>query len=225
MNDFQNAIRAHLEKRAQEDSQFAEKYRAKMEADKNSIIQCCSYIIQEVKRMRREAMTDSEVYGLAAHFFDEDIKVVGNVNCKVVVSRSDMTQEEIESIKAEARETAKREILEEEVKAEKERIRKEEEKAEGFTVAPIMSIAALRQEGDEMHHCVYRNKYDRKNSLILSVRKRTRQRERIATVEVGLDKFTILQCRGKNNSVPPHHTEICELINRNMNMIRSCANG
>lgn len=129
MNDFQNAIRTHLEKRAQEDSQFAEKYRAKMEADKNSIIQCCSCIIQEVKRMRREAMTDSEVYGLAAHFFDEDIKVVGNVNCKVVVSRSDMTPEEIESIKAEAREAAKREILEEEVKAEKERIRKEEEKA------------------------------------------------------------------------------------------------
>lgn len=30
MNDFQNAIRTHLEKRAQEDSQFAEKYRAKM---------------------------------------------------------------------------------------------------------------------------------------------------------------------------------------------------
>lgn len=76
-----------------------------------------------------------------------------------------------------------------------------------------------------MSHCVYRNKYDRKNSLILSVRKRTRQRERIATVEVGLDKFTILQCRGKNNTVPPHHAEIRELINRNMNMIRSCVNG
>mgnify|MGYP003429400810 FL=1 len=128
-NDFHNAIRRHLEQRASEDAAFAEKFNARMEADKNSIIQCCSYIIQEVKRMRREAMTDSEVYGLAAHFFDEDIKVVGNVNCKVVVSRSDMTPEEIESIKAEARETARREILDEEVKAEKERIRKEEEKA------------------------------------------------------------------------------------------------
>ena len=98
-------------------------------------------------------------------------------------------------------------------------------KAEDFSIAPIMTIAALRQEGEEMSHCVYRNKYDRKNSLILSVRKRTRQRERIATVEVGLDKFTILQCRGKNNTVPPHHAEICEIINRNMNMIRSCVNG
>ena len=129
MNDFQNAIRTHLEKRAQEDSQFAEKYRAKMEADKNSIIQCCSYIIQEVKRMNVEVLTHSEVYGMAAHIFDEGVKVVGTVKCKVVVSRADMTPEEIESIKAEARETAKREILEEEVKAEKERIRKEEEKA------------------------------------------------------------------------------------------------
>lgn len=223
MNDFQNAIRTHLEKRAQEDSQFAEKYRAKMEADKNSIIQCCSYIIQEVssyitqevKGMKVEVLTHSEVYGLAAHFFDEDIKVASNVKCKVVVSRSDMTPEEIESIKAEAREAAKREILEEDVKM----------KAKDFSIAPIMTIAALRQEGEEMSHCVYHNKYDRKNSLILSVRKRTRQRERIATVEVGLDKFTILQCRGKNNTVPPHHAEIRELINRNMNMIRSCVNG
>ena len=98
-------------------------------------------------------------------------------------------------------------------------------KSEDFSIAPIMTIAALRQEGEEMSHCVYRNKYDRKNNLILSVRKRTRQRERIATVEVGLDKFTILQCRGKNNTVPPHHAEIRELINRNMNMIRSCVNG
>lgn len=128
-NDFHNAIRRHLEQRASEDAAFAEKFNARMEADKNSVIQCCSYIIQQVKKMKREAMTDSEVYGLAAHFFDENIKVTGSVNCKVVVSRSDMTPEEIESIKAEARETARREILDEEVKAEKERIRKEEEKA------------------------------------------------------------------------------------------------
>lgn len=128
-NDFHNAIRRHLEQRASEDAAFAEKFNARMEADKNSIIQCCSYIIQEVKKMKREAMTDSEVYGLAAHFFDEDIKVTANEKCRVVVSRSDMTPEEIESIKAEARETARREILEEEVKAEKERIRKEEDRA------------------------------------------------------------------------------------------------
>lgn len=86
-NDFHNAIRRYLEQRASEDAAFAEKFNARMEADKNSIIQCCSYIIQEVKKMRREAMTDSEVYGLAAHFFDENIKVTGSVNCKVVVSR------------------------------------------------------------------------------------------------------------------------------------------
>lgn len=129
MNDFQNAIRSHLEQRAQEDPQFAEKYRNRMKDDKNCIIQCCSYIIQEVKKMKREALTHSEVYGMAAHFFDEDIKVTANEKCRVVVSRSDMTPEEIEGIKAEAREAARREILEEEVKAEKERIRMETEKA------------------------------------------------------------------------------------------------
>lgn len=132
-NDFHNAIRRHLEQRASEDAAFAEKFNARMEADKNSIIQCCSYIIQEVgkMKMKRAVMTDSEVYGLAAHFFDESIKVTGSANCKVVVSRSDMTPEEIESIKAEARETARREILDEEVKAEEaaKKLKEKEEKA------------------------------------------------------------------------------------------------
>lgn len=128
-NDFHNAIRRHLEQRAQEDALFAEKFNARMAADKNSILHCCSYIIQEVKKMKRDALTDSEVYGMAVHFFDEDIKVTSNIKCRVVVSRSDLTTEEIEGIKADAREAVRREVLEEEMKAERLRLKKEEEKA------------------------------------------------------------------------------------------------
>ena len=132
MSDFQNAIRQHLEQRAQEDVQFASKFNARMEADKNSIIQCCSYIIQEVKKKHKGkdvALTHSEVFGMAAHFFDEDIQVKGNApNCKIMVSRSDLTPEEIEQAQRDAREAVKNEMLEEEKKKERERLRKEEEK-------------------------------------------------------------------------------------------------
>lgn len=132
MSDFQNAIRQHLEQRAQEDAQFASKFNARMEADKNSIIQCCSYIIQEVKKKYKgkdAALTHSEVFGMAAHFFDEDIQVKGNApNCKIMVSRSDLTPEEIEQAQRDAREAVKNEVLEEEKKKERERLRKEEEK-------------------------------------------------------------------------------------------------
>lgn len=132
MSDFQNAIRQHLEQRAQGDAQFASKFNARMEADKNSIIQCCSYIIQEVKKKckcKDITLTNSEVYGMAAHFFDEDIQVKSNTpNCKIMVSRSDLTPEEIEQAQRDAREAVKNELLEEEKKKERERLRKEEEK-------------------------------------------------------------------------------------------------
>ena len=97
-------------------------------------------------------------------------------------------------------------------------------KGDAFSIAPIMTLAMLKKEGELMNHCVYRNKYDKKNSIILSVRRRNRKRDCLATVEVGLDRFTILQCRGKNNSIPPYDAEIRELIGSNMNMIRNCVN-
>lgn len=98
-------------------------------------------------------------------------------------------------------------------------------RGKGFSISPIMTLPALEREGKEMSHCVFRNKYDRKNSLIMSVRARTRRKERIATVEVGLDKFIILQCRGKNNTVPQYHSEICDVINANMTAIQMALNG
>lgn len=96
--------------------------------------------------------------------------------------------------------------------------------SEVFSVTPVMNLAALKKEGEEMAHCVYKNKYDKRNSLIMSVRARTRKKERIATVEVGLDSFTVLQCRGKNNAVPKFHREIQDLVSANMNKIRQCVN-
>lgn len=55
------AIKSHLDKVASEDSAFAEKYRTKCEVENDSIEKCCNYIISEVQKLKRQAMTDAEV--------------------------------------------------------------------------------------------------------------------------------------------------------------------
>ncbi len=62
---FQDTIKAYLDKRAQEDSLFAQSY-AK---EGKSIEECCNYIIQEVKKMQVAGLDDDEVYGLAVHYY------------------------------------------------------------------------------------------------------------------------------------------------------------
>ena len=66
---FKQAIKAYLDKRAEEDSLFAPKYAN----EKKSIDECCSYIMGEArKRGNAIAISDEEVYGMAVHYYDED---------------------------------------------------------------------------------------------------------------------------------------------------------
>ena len=66
---FKQAIKAYLDKRAEEDSLFAPKYAN----EKKSIDECCSYIMGEArKRGNAVAISDEEVYGMAVHYYDED---------------------------------------------------------------------------------------------------------------------------------------------------------
>ena len=59
---FKQAIKAYLDKRAEEDSLFAPKYAN----EKKSIDECCSYIMGEArKRGNAVAISDEEVYGMA----------------------------------------------------------------------------------------------------------------------------------------------------------------
>lgn len=50
---FYQTIAARLESQAAQDDTFREKFSARMMTDKNSITQCCSYIIQQVKNSKR----------------------------------------------------------------------------------------------------------------------------------------------------------------------------
>lgn len=86
MNRFQEVIKAYLDGMAGQDEAFAEKYNGRMAQDKNCINQCCSYIIQQVRKAKRGAFADEEIYGMAAHFFDEGMTVEGiTPKCTVVV--------------------------------------------------------------------------------------------------------------------------------------------
>lgn len=131
MKGFQRAIKDHLEKMAAQDEAFAEKYAAKCEAEQDSIANCCKYITNEVQKNYKQGnsavLTDAEVFGMAMHYYDEDITPPkAGTNCTVVMSKAELTPEDEEAIRKEARAAAEQKIRDEEVA----RIRREKEEAE-----------------------------------------------------------------------------------------------
>ena len=131
MNGFQTAIKAHLDKMAAQDEAFAEKYAAKCENEDESIKKCCSYIISEVQKKYKQGngavLTDAEVFGMAMHYYDENVAAPKSAsNCTVVMSKAELTPEDEEAIRQEARAAAEAKIRNEEA----EKIRREKEAAE-----------------------------------------------------------------------------------------------
>lgn len=72
-NIFKDAIKSYLDERARTDELFAKSY-AK---ENKNLDECCAYIMGEAKkRGNAVAMSDTEVFGMAVHYYDEDdIKV------------------------------------------------------------------------------------------------------------------------------------------------------
>lgn len=119
---FKNTIKAYLDKRAAEDTLFAQTY-AK---ENKNLDECCNYILQEVKKSGCCGFDDDEIYNMAIHYYDEDdIKDVKPVSAKVVVNHTvELSEEE----KAEAKEKAKADYEKEQLAKLKEEERKREEK-------------------------------------------------------------------------------------------------
>ena len=86
----------------------------------------------------------------------------------------------------------------------------------GITIAPLKSYEEFYEEGKAMHHCV-ESYFDNKDSLILSAKKNG---ERIATIELSMDNFAILQCRAHCNKQPEEYDNICNLINNNVKLLK-----
>lgn len=82
----------------------------------------------------------------------------------------------------------------------------------------LQSVVEFLEEGCEMHHCVFANKYYKNSdSLIMSARIKG---ERIETVEVSLRTMKVIQSRGVRNEITQYHKRIIGLVENNMNLIR-----
>lgn len=88
---------------------------------------------------------------------------------------------------------------------------------EEITITPLQSVREFFDEGQLMRHCVFDNKYYQKsNCLIFHAMV---DNTSVATIELSLTSFKIIQCRGVHNSVPPYDERIRALINNHMNEI------
>lgn len=149
MKGFQIAIEAYLKERASKDAVFAEKFKAKCEAEKDSIKDCCNYIVGEVKKkadgQNMVGCTDDFVYGLAMHYYDENLeKPSVSQNCKVVINR-ELTEEE----KAQAEERAKELLIEREANEIEAKIRNEKIEAKKAKEKKIEAAKKKREQIEE----------------------------------------------------------------------------
>lgn len=120
---FQKVIKEYLDKRADEDELFAKDYQKSGKTIEN----CCDFIISEVKKSGRQGFADDEIFGLAVHYYNEDIVVYSKHQCNVVVNLSDQTKEQLEKEAEDEFKQAKIEELRRMEIAEKERIRRKSE--------------------------------------------------------------------------------------------------
>lgn len=104
---FTEAIKSYLDRRATEDKMFAESYAN----PKKSIAECCDFIVSEVKRQNRTAMTDDEVYGLAVHYYDEADP--GRIDKGIASRAAIVIPGDDKRLRAEAIEEYKRQCIEE----------------------------------------------------------------------------------------------------------------
>ena len=110
-------------------------------------------------------------------------------------------------------------------KTEKENFIKEKSKFFGIyisdgsiSIEPLKTIKEFIAEGDELHHCIFTNKYySKKDSLILSAKK---DGKRLETIEISLNRMEVAQCRGLLNESTEYHDQIISLVRRNINVIR-----
>ena len=109
MKEFKDTIQKYLQERAAEDPLFAPKFAN----SKKNVDECCRYILGEArKRGTAVAMSDSEVFGMAVHYYDEENIKIEKVSacCSVSSSRKVKLTEEEKKI---AREAAIKRLAEE----------------------------------------------------------------------------------------------------------------
>lgn len=121
---FKAAIKAHLDKEAEQDGNFALRYAN----PEKSLDECVDYILTTVKESGCVGFDDPEIYGMAVHYYQEDEpgKISKGISATCVVNHHiDLTESE----KEEARQRALKKIEDEEIAKHREKERKEKERA------------------------------------------------------------------------------------------------
>lgn len=91
-------------------------------------------------------------------------------------------------------------------------------------IAPLQNKLEFIDEGKVMKHCVARY-WNEKKSLILSVRVAD-SGKRLATVELSMKDFSIVQCKGKCNEQPERYNEILTVLkNHRTDFAKAVADG
>ena len=89
------------------------------------------------------------------------------------------------------------------------------------TLQPLQSVREFFDEGSELAHCVFTNKYYKHDHcLIISARVEGKRTE---TIEIDTKEWKVVQCRGKHNQPSKYHDRILALMNRNMYKFRNVA--
>ncbi len=84
-------------------------------------------------------------------------------------------------------------------------------------ITVLKSLEEYQEEGDELHHCVFRCEYYAKtDSIILSAH--DHKGNRIESVEFSLSEGRVIQSRGVCNSNTEYHDRIIELVNANAHL-------
>jgi hypothetical protein len=102
---FKKTIKAKLQEMGEQDPLFAEK----LKNEKKNINDCITYILNTVQKSGCNGFTDDEVFGMAAHYYDEEKIEIGKPisNANVVVNHAiDLTDEELKEARAKAKEKA-----------------------------------------------------------------------------------------------------------------------
>lgn len=83
-----------------------------------------------------------------------------------------------------------------------------------INIVPLLEDDDVKDEGIILNHCVYESDYHKKKGILLmSARK---DDKRIATIEISLSNYKIIQIRGYNNQDTEYNSLIEILLNKNM---------
>ena len=84
-----------------------------------------------------------------------------------------------------------------------------------IVLRPLQDLYDFFVEGNELHHCVYRNKYyEKEDCLIIGAKVNGKRME---TIELNMKSGKIIQCRGKYNKNSKYHQSIYKLMEQNIN--------